>query len=69
MISIGQQIEEVQRELEKREQVYPRLIDAKKMKRSVAEYHVERMRAVLRTLEWVQAHRDQLHAIKQEAAE
>jgi hypothetical protein len=52
-ISIGQQIEEVQRELVQREKVYPRLVTAGKLKRSHAEYQTERMRAVLATLQWL----------------
>jgi hypothetical protein len=69
MISINQQIEEVQRELGQRERVYPRLVASGKLKASHADYQVQRMQAVLKTLQWVQANRDKLHAIKQEAAE
>lgn len=52
-ISLGQQIEEVARELKQRERVYPRLVGQGKLRQSVADYHVERMKAVKATLEWL----------------
>jgi Zn-dependent M16 (insulinase) family peptidase len=52
-ISIFQQIEEVEREIGQRASVYPRLVAAGKMRESIANYHVERMKAVLRSLQWL----------------
>jgi len=49
-ISLAQQIEEVEREIALRLRVYPALIKSRKMKKSVAEFHMERIRAVLTTL-------------------
>src|SRR5260370_18627451 len=53
-ISLAAQIEEIEREIELRIRVYPRLISKGEMRKSVADYHMERMRAVLHTLEWLQ---------------
>ena len=63
-VSINQQIEEVQRELDQRARVYPRLISAGKLRRSHADYQTQRMEAVLRTLEWL---RDNEGEIKRRA--
>lgn len=52
-ISLNQQIEEVERELQHRRSVYPRLVSSGKMRASVAEYHTARMQAVLKTLMWL----------------
>lgn len=52
--SITAQIEEVDRELRLRAQVYPRLIRKGDMRQSVADMHVDRMQAVLATLRWLQ---------------
>ena len=61
-ISIGAQIEEVQREIGLRHGVYPRLVSGGKMRQSVADMHLERMEAVLKTLQWVEANREGLLA-------
>jgi len=53
MTSLAQQIEEVEREIALREKVYPNQVRMGKMRRSVADFHIERMRATLRTLQWV----------------
>lgn len=50
--SINQQIEEVRREISYRERVYPFLISRGKLRQSIATYQLDRMRAVLRTLQW-----------------
>lgn len=60
-ITIGMQIEEVERELTQRASVYPRLVANKKLSQTKADYHVARMKAVLTTLEWL---RDNEAAIK-----
>lgn len=62
-ISIGQQIEEVRRELDQRARVYPRLIDMKKLKRTHADYQTARLEAVLRTLEWLRDNQDKIKAM------
>lgn len=48
--SLAQQIEEVERELTLRSRVYPGFVASGKMKQSLADYHMSRMRAVLQTL-------------------
>ena len=54
MISLAQQIEEVERELTLRSRVYPGFVASGKMKQSIADYHMGRMRAVLQTLKRLQ---------------
>lgn len=54
--SIAQQIEEVERELKLREGVYARSVASGAMRASVAEFHIDRLRAVLATLRWVSEH-------------
>lgn len=68
-ISLDQQIEEVERELAERAKVYPRLMSSGRMRPSVAEFHVARMEAVLRTLKWVKANEAKLRAAAKEPAE
>lgn len=48
--SIEQQIEEVERELKMRESAYPRWVRSGKLRQSIADYQMDRMRAVLDTL-------------------
>lgn len=55
--SLIQQIEEIERELEKRNVVYPRLVRKGEMRQSIADYHIARMRAVLETLKWLHNNR------------
>jgi hypothetical protein len=57
MISLREQIDEVKRELTQREHVYARLVKTGKMRQSIADYQTMRMRAVLETLEELQARR------------
>ena len=54
--SIEAQIAEVEREIKMRIDVYARQIAAGKMRRSIAEYHTNCMRAVLATLEKAKKH-------------
>ena len=56
--SLAQQIEECAREIRLREDVYPRMVRARKMREGVAEHHLARMKAILVTLEWLQERRD-----------
>ena len=53
--TIDEQIREVERELVQRERVYPKLVADKKLSRDMADRHMDRMRAVLRTLQAVKA--------------
>lgn len=52
--SLAQQIEEVQREIAMREDVYKRKYSGRDQSRG--EFHLARMRAVLKTLEWLREH-------------
>ena len=51
--SLAQQIEEIEREIGLREKVYPNLVRKGEMRQSVADYHMARMRAVLRTVQTI----------------
>ena len=53
-IPIEQQIREVNREIEMREKVYPRQVDAHRMQQHVADQRILNMKAVLETLLRVQ---------------
>lgn len=57
-ISLGQQIEEIERELQMRSGVFPGLVARGKMRQSVADLHKARMNAVLDTLIWLQANEE-----------
>jgi hypothetical protein len=48
--SLREQIEEVEREIDLRRKVYPNQVRLKKMRQSIADYHLARMQAVLITL-------------------
>ena len=50
-VTLGEQIEEVKREVRIRQKVYARLVDEKKMTAAEAEQRTTVMAAVLRTLE------------------
>jgi hypothetical protein len=50
-VTLGEQIAEVERELKLRESVYPRRIAAKQMSQTIADRGMDRMRAVLATLQ------------------
>jgi hypothetical protein len=69
MIDLKQQIDEVQRELALRKNVYPRLVASGKMTQEDADMHCERLRAVLATLEWLQVNKDVIkHRLAGEAS-
>jgi hypothetical protein len=55
-ISLAQQIEEVEREIKLRESAYRSYGRTGSMRTSEAEFHIARMKAVLTTLRWLQAH-------------
>ncbi len=61
-ITLAQQIDEVERELQQRAAVYPRQVSANKMSQTRADFHVARMRAVLRTLCWLKEHEAAIRA-------
>jgi hypothetical protein len=56
--SIRQQIEEVEREIRLRKEVFPRMVSKGKMKQSAADYHLARMVAVLETLQTMANHNE-----------
>jgi hypothetical protein len=56
--SLREQIEEIERELALRARVYPGQVHMGKMRRSVADYHMNRMRAVMVTLKQLQTQRE-----------
>lgn len=54
--SLAQQIEEIDRELAQRRDVYPRLVSSGKLRQSVADYQVGRLESARATLVWLQEH-------------
>ena len=67
-ISLAQQIDEVEREIRLRAGVYPRQVSSGKMRKSVAEYHMQRMEAALTTLRWLQDNEAKIKAMLGERA-
>jgi len=61
-VSLNQQIDEVKRELAARDDVYKRLVVTRRIRQSVADFQMDRMRAVLATLEWLQRHEVEIRA-------
>lgn len=55
-VSLSQQIEEVEQEIQMRERVYPEQVRKGSMRESVAEFRINRMKAVLATLRWCKRH-------------
>ena len=55
--SLTAQIEEVEREIALRANVYPRQVSSGKMRQSVADEHMKRMHSVLNTLLFLSEHR------------
>jgi hypothetical protein len=64
--SLTAQIAEVDRELALRAKVYPHQVSSGAMRQSIADHHVELMKSVKRTLEWL---RDNELVIKQRCGE
>lgn len=62
-VTIEDQVKEVQRELRARDHVYPRQINAGRLKPETAQRHNEHLRAALATLEFVAAHATGLRAL------
>ena len=61
-ISLNQQIEEVEYELSQRASIYPRLNEREPRRRSERELHVNRMKAVKQTLEWLRENEARIRA-------
>jgi hypothetical protein len=54
-ISLNAQLDEIDRELELRRRVYPRLVAKRELRESLANLHITRLEAVRATLAWLQA--------------
>jgi hypothetical protein len=67
-ISLNQQIDEVERELKMRRDVYPRQVNSGKLRQSMADYQMERMAAVLNTLQWLQRNEQKVRIIIDEGS-
>lgn len=63
MVSLAQQIDEVERELAYRSQVYPRLYAKGTLQKSKGEFFELRMRAVLQTLNWLKTNEAEIREI------
>lgn len=59
-VPLRHQIEEVERELVMRRQVYPGLVRRKTMRQGEADLHMGRMEAVLATLRWLQENEERI---------
>ena len=59
-ISLNQQIEEIEYELGMRRKVYPRM---KGGTTATKDYHMQRMQAVLATLQWLQKHEPRIRGM------
>lgn len=67
--TLQQQIQCVDRELSMRQKVYPRQVSTGKMKADDAEYHISQMRAVLKTLQWLEKNRTVIMGAVEKAKE
>lgn len=65
-VSLAQQIDEINRELEQRRQVYPRLIKTRALRESIATFQVARLEAARATLLWLQQHEAEIKTIMAE---
>ena len=61
-ISLAQQIEEIEYELKQRATVYSNIARKVPHRKSELDFHVERMKAVLTTLRWLETHNDEIRA-------
>lgn len=59
-MSLSMQLEEVEYELQMRKTVYPRLITRGTLRKSEADFHIQRLEAVKKTLEWLQENEVQI---------
>jgi hypothetical protein len=69
MSSLDAQIAEVEREIKYRENVYPRWARTGKIRQSVADMHLERMRDVLKTLRELRKMQDLAEKLAKEQEE
>lgn len=60
--SLDAQIAEAKRELAIRREAYPRFVAARRMKEEEAAMHIDLMRNVVDTLEWMKKHEATLRA-------
>lgn len=68
-ISLNQQIEEVQRELDQRAKVYPRLNAKGTLPRHIGDYQVQRLQAVRTTLQWLKENEKLIKSLLAKVAE
>lgn len=61
-ISLNQQIDELDREIEQRRTVYPRLVAQGKLRESIAAYQTDRLKAARTTLAWLAEHETTIRA-------
>ncbi len=61
-VSLSQQIDEVAREILIRAEVYPRQVAQGKLRQSIADYQVERLKAALVTLQWLRDNETDIRA-------
>lgn len=57
-MSLSQQLEEVEYEMQMRRTVYPRLVARGTLRQAEADYHINRMEAVANTLKWLMANEE-----------
>jgi hypothetical protein len=65
-VSILAQIEEVERELAHRRQVYPSLVASRSLRQSIAEFQIARLEAVRATLIWLRDNETEIREIMAE---
>ena len=65
-ITVKQQIACVEREIKQREKVYPGLVFSRRMRQVEADWQIQAMKAVLSTLQWLQANKDDIQAFMHE---
>ncbi len=61
-VSLGAQLEEIDREIELRRRVYPRLVTKKELRESVANLQMKRIETARATLRWLQANEPRIDA-------
>jgi hypothetical protein len=69
MSSLDAQIAEVEREIKYREELYPRWVRAGKIRGSLADMHLDRMRDVLKTLQELRKMQDLAEKLEKEQYE
>ena len=59
---LTQQIEEIEREIALRKNVYPRMVGSGKLRQGEADFHMARIESVLKTLKWMKEHEEAIKA-------